>query len=312
MKFWVGVTDNKWYQFLSQQKPTPDEVNFWQPSGMPPFKGVPIGLPFLFKLKRPYNHIAGGGFFVTYSSLPLSLAWEVFGFKNGCSSLDEFRALIASLTANERSDESIGCNVLANPFFFEKDTWIADPPDWSSNIVRGKMYDSTENAGREIWHNVQRYMELQSMDTTKGDKIPLVAAPEEKYGSPIEIRPRLGQSSFRVLVTDAYQRRCAITGERTLIALEAAHIIPYSGDGGHDVRNGLLLRADFHRLFDAGLVSVTPELKVRVSQRIKEEWFNGKIYYRLDNSPLSVVPIHPSMRPDPDRLDWHYRNRFQN
>lgn len=26
--------------------------------------------------------------------------------------------------------------------------------------------------------------------------------------------------------------------------------------GTHDVRNGLLLRADFHRLFDAGLVSV--------------------------------------------------------
>ena len=285
MKFWVGVTDNKWYQFLSQQKPHPDEVNFWQPSGTPPFKGAPIGLPFLFKLKRPYNHIAGGGFFITFSSLPLGLAWEVFGSKNGCSSLDEFRTLIASLTANKRSDGLIGCNVLANPFFFEKDTWIADLPDWSSNIVRGKMYDSTESSGRELWHNVQRYMELQPLDTTKGDRVPLVAVPEEKYGSPIEIRPRLGQSSFRVLVTDAYQRRCAITGERTLIALEAAHIIPYSGEGGHDVRNGLLLRADFHRLFDAGLVSVTPELKVRVSQRIKEEWFNGKIYYRLDNSP---------------------------
>ena len=117
MKFWVGVTDNKWYQFLSQLRPRSDEVNFWQPSGTPPFKGAPIGLPFLFKLKRPYNHIAGGGFFVTYSSLPLSLAWEVFGHKNGCSSLDEFRALIAPLTADRRSDGPVGCNVLANPFF---------------------------------------------------------------------------------------------------------------------------------------------------------------------------------------------------
>ena len=66
MKFWVGVTDNKWYQFFSQLRP--DEVNFWQPSGTPPFKGAPIGLPFLFKLKRPYNHIAGGGYFVKYNS----------------------------------------------------------------------------------------------------------------------------------------------------------------------------------------------------------------------------------------------------
>jgi putative restriction endonuclease len=308
MKFWVGVTDNKWYQFLSQLRP--DEVNFWQPSAMPPFTGATIGLPFLFKLKRPYNHIAGGGYFVTYSSLPLSLAWEVFGEKNGCASLDELRRLIAPLTTTRRSDGQIGCTILANPFFFDPGVWI-DLPDWSLSIVRGKMYDSTIGAGQAIWRNVQERRTLQPLEIAKIDGVPLIAEPGEKYGSPVEVRPRLGQSSFRVLVTDAYQRRCAITGESTLMALEAAHIVPYSGEGGHDVRNGLLLRADFHRLFDAGLVSVTPDLRVRVSQRIKEEWFNGKVYYRLDNEPLSVVPIHPLMRPDPDRLDWHYRNRFQ-
>ncbi len=310
MKFWVGVTNNKWYQFLSQLRPRPDEVNFWQPGGTPPFTGEPRGLPFLFKLKRPYNHIAGGGFFVTYSSLPLSLTWEWFRQKNGCSSFDEFRALIASLKADRRSDGPVGCNVLDNLFFFDPGEWI-DLPNWSSSIVRGKMYDSTIGDGQEIWRNVQQRMALPPLETAEIDRVPLVAEPGEKYGSPVEVRPRLGQSSFRVLVTDAYQRRCAITGESTLMALEAAHIVPYSGEGGHDVWNGLLLRADFHRLFDAGLVSVTPDLRVRVSQRIKEEWFNGKVYYRLDNEPLSVVPIHPSMRPDPDRLDWHYRNRFQ-
>jgi putative restriction endonuclease len=307
MKFWVGVTDSKWYQFLSQLRP--DEVNFWQPSGTPPFTGDHIGLPFLFKLKRPYNHIAGGGYFVKYSSFPLSIVWDIFEQKNGCSSLDEFRALITPLKANGRSDGPVGCNVLTNPFFFDPAEWI-DLPDWSSSIVRGKMYDSTIGAGQEIWRHVQQRMTLQPLEA-KIDRVPLVAEPGEKYGTPVEVRPRLGQSTFRVLVTDAYQRRCAITGESTLMALEAAHIVPYSGEGGHDVRNGLLLRADFHRLFDAGLVSVTPDLRVKVSQRIREEWFNGKVYYRLDNSPLSVVPTHPSMRPDPDRLDWHYRNRFQ-
>jgi len=309
MRFWVGVTDNKWYQFLSQLRP--DEVNFWSPGGKPPFTGAPIGLPFLFKLRRPYNHIAGGGFFVTYSSLPLSFAWEVFGQKNGCASLDELRTLIAPLTANRRGDGPIGCTVLKDPFFFDPGEWIDDLPDWSSNIVRGKMYDSTEVAGLEIWRNVQQRMRLQPLEAATNYIHPRAAEPTEKYGSPVEVRPRLGQSAFRVLVTDAYQRRCAITGESTLIALEAAHIKPYSEEGGHDVRNGLLLRADFHRLFDAGLISVTPDLRVRISPRIREEWFNGKIYYKLDNNPLSVVPAHQSMRPDPDYLDWHYRNRFQ-
>ena len=309
MNFWVGVTDNKWYQFLSQLHP--DEVNFWQPSGKPPFTGAPIGLPFLFKLRRPHNHIAGGGFFVTYSSLPLSLAWEVFGQKNGCSSLEELHELIAPLTANRSGDGPIGCNVLANPFFFEPEDWMTDLPDWSSNIVRGRMYDTREKAGGEIWGKIQQRISFHPSETFKNDKVPLIAEQGAKYGSMVEIRPRLGQSSFRVLVTDAYQRRCAITGERTLMVLEAAHIMPYSEEGTHDVRNGLLLRADFHRLFDAGLVSVTPELHVKVSPRIREEWFNGKVYYKLDNSPLTVVPTHPSMRPDPDRLEWHYRNRFQ-
>jgi putative restriction endonuclease len=96
MKFWVGVTDNRWYQFLAQR--SVDEVNFWQPSASPPFTGAPIGMPFLFKLKRPNNHIAGGGFFVTYSSLPISLAWEVFGVKNGADTLDDFRALVEPLS----------------------------------------------------------------------------------------------------------------------------------------------------------------------------------------------------------------------
>jgi hypothetical protein len=43
------------------------------------------------------------------------------------------------------------------------------------------------------------------------------------YGAPTTVRPRLGQRSFRVAVLDSYGRRCAVTSERTLPALEAAH-----------------------------------------------------------------------------------------
>jgi putative restriction endonuclease len=309
MKFWVGVTDNQWFKYLSETRP--DEVNFWQPSATPPFTSAPTGLPFLFKLKRPYNHIAGGGFFVTYSRLPLSLAWEIFGQKNGCRSIDELRGLIYPLTAGNRKDDDIGCTVLANPFFIEEKAWIAEPPGWSPNIVRGKMYDTTEAAGNDIWLSIQARLSLLPLESTQSSEIIKAAETCEKYGSPIEIRPRIGQSSFRILVTEAYRRRCAITGEKTLVALEAAHIVPYSDEGLHDVSNGLLLRADFHRLFDVGLVGVTPDLHIRVSPRIRESWFNGKVYYQLDGKPLSTVPVHPSMRPDPDRLDWHLRNRFQ-
>lgn len=65
MKFWVGVTDNNWFQFLSNIKP--DEVNFWQPGATAPFTNAPVGLPFLFKLKRPYRRPAFGS--GAYSSI---------------------------------------------------------------------------------------------------------------------------------------------------------------------------------------------------------------------------------------------------
>jgi putative restriction endonuclease len=62
MKLYVGITDNDWYRFLSHF-PNVDEINFWQPGGSGQFRTLRPGELFLFKLKRPYNHIARGGFF---------------------------------------------------------------------------------------------------------------------------------------------------------------------------------------------------------------------------------------------------------
>src|SRR5215210_3656501 len=95
MKLWVGVTDPDWFAFLSRADV--DEVNFWQPSATAPFVGLEPGAPFLFKLKRPYNHIGGGGTFVKFSTLPLSIAWEVFERKNGAESREAFEAMIRRL-----------------------------------------------------------------------------------------------------------------------------------------------------------------------------------------------------------------------
>lgn len=305
MKFWLGVTDNNWYQFLSQRGL--DEVNFWQPSARPPFRNAPIGMPFLFKLKKPHNHVAGGGFYVTYSELPVSLAWEVFGEKNGASTLDDFQARLGRLANRRGVPANIGCTVLAEPFFFPESHWI-EPPGWKPNIVVGKSYETAEPEGATLWSAVQASLEsVAAVPNSRrvADEMP------DKYGTQTLTRPRLGQASFRMLLTEAYNRKCAITGESTLIALEAAHIVPYSQEGTHDVTNGLLLRADFHRLFDAGLVSVSPEMRIKVSPRIREAYFNGKAYYRMNDAPLSQLPDRPEMRPDPDKLNWHFKNCFQ-
>jgi putative restriction endonuclease len=138
MKFWIGVTDNKWFEYLSAR--VTNEVNFWRPSGFGSFKAVPLGSPFLFKLHYPYNFIAGCGFFVRYSNLPLSLAWETVGVNNGTASQEELHSLINKFRAKrpQEHDPIIGCTVLTDPIFFRREDWISAPPDWSSNIVQGK------------------------------------------------------------------------------------------------------------------------------------------------------------------------------
>jgi len=89
MKIYVGVTHNEWFRFLSQRITRPgDEVNFWLPSAEP--IRLEKGDLFLFKLHRSpetrhRDLIAGGGIFVSYSELPISLAWETFEEKNGCA-----------------------------------------------------------------------------------------------------------------------------------------------------------------------------------------------------------------------------------
>ena len=100
-----------------------------------------------------------------------------------------------------------------------------------------------------------------------GDALSEASPPAQRHGKPILVRPRLGQGTFRVVVTDAYTRACAVTGEHSLPALEAAHIRPYSHGGVHEVSNGLLLRSDIHRLFDRGYVTVTKDLRFEVRQR---------------------------------------------
>ena len=147
MKFWVGVTDNNWYKFLAQLKP--DEVNFWQPGGSQVFRAVDQFAPFLFKLHHPDNYIAGGGFFVRHSFLPLSFAWETFGQKNGTPDFETLTEHIAK-RRKATADPTIGCILLAQPFFFAREEWIPAPADFSKYIVQGKTYDMSEGIGAQL------------------------------------------------------------------------------------------------------------------------------------------------------------------
>lgn len=313
VRLWAANTDLDWFDYLASQ-PDIDEVNFWQPSGHATFGAIGAGELFLFKLKSPRNVIGGFGVLSQSTNMPLSLAWEAFGVKNGARSFPEMRDRIVRYRSGARDevDPVIGCRVVVQPVFLPQALWIAQPKSWARSIVVGKTYDTGTTEGLQLWEQVMRVGDAWSrsrQSSAVAEEQSSYVAPGARYGEPQLIRPRLGQGAFRLAVTDAYNRECAITGGRVLPALEAAHIQSYSSGGEHEVSNGLLLRRDIHRVFDAGYLTFDKDLRVVVSDRVRTDFNNGNEYRRLHGHQLRP-PRDPEFCPDLGRLGWHRENRF--
>jgi putative restriction endonuclease len=298
MKLYVGITDYDWFRYLKAQQP--DEVNFWQPGGSHLFRALQPGEPFLFQLHSPRNYIVGGGFFAHSSLMEASVVWDAFEKKNGATSFAEMRRRIDRYRAVPplaHEDPKVGCVLLEQPFFLDEDQWIPTSAYLGRSYGPGRGLEMATGPGAALWQAVR--------DRLVASAVPVIGEEDRPmFGDPVPIRPRLGQGSFRVLVTDLYERRCAITRERVLPVLEAAHIKPVTKGGRHETTNGLLLRSDIHRLFDRGYVTITPDHRFLVSRKLKEDFHNGEEYLQLTGTQLWVPPTVED-RPNCDFLKWH-------
>ncbi len=213
----IAITDFDWYSYLSQQ-PSWDEVNFWKPTTTQPFR-APEFSPFFFKLKAPHRAIAGFGYFARYSELPEWLAWECFGTANGSASFEEMHARLEKIRAKikaapQKGISQIGCIVVVNATFFSRDEWIPQPRDWAESNLRHTVYDLDVGEGARVWAECLARVSNRELRVAEAE----AAGESHRYGSPVLIRPRLGQGAFRVSVTEAYNRACAVTQEHSLPA----------------------------------------------------------------------------------------------
>jgi HNH endonuclease len=111
---------------------------------------------------------------------------------------------------------------------------------------------------------------------------------------------REGQDQFRSSLLKAYSQKCCISNCQVLEVLEAAHIVPYSGIKSNHVQNGLLLRADLHKLFDNYLMSIEPNsFKLKVHKNLKNSEYNlyaeksiNSPANSLHNPSLEALKIH--------------------
>src|SRR6185312_5939304 len=135
--------------------------------------------------------------------------------------------------------------------FFSPEELVPAPQSFRPENLSGSRIDLDASEGRHLWAACLERAQAgaQAIDWIEE------AASRARHGKPQIVLPRLGQGSFRLAVIEAYSGACAVTGEHSLPALEAAHIKPWAQGGMHEVRNGLPLRRDLHRLFDLGYVS---------------------------------------------------------
>jgi putative restriction endonuclease len=306
MRIYIGITDNNWYRYLSG-KTYLEEVNFWVPGKKISLPQLEIGELFLFKLHSPQNFIVGGGVFTHSCIYPINLAWKVFETLNGTSTERELRDRIETYRGKEpeNANYNIGCVILSQPFFWKQEDWIRSEKYWKAGTRTYKKYDMSTEIGRELWHDVH------SRFYARTDVVAEIIqyGSKDRYGIPVLVKPRLGQGGFHISVTDAYDRRCAITQEKTLPALQAAHIKPFAKDGPHAVSNGILLRADIHHLLDSGYATISPKYNFEVSKHIHDDFDNGKEYYKLNGTKL-YLPKNRIEHPDPEFISWHNENVF--
>jgi len=315
---YVALTDFGWYSFL-QTRPIWEEVNFWQPGGGTLLR-PPTGMPFFFKLHASHgSRIVGFGHFSWRSLLPAWMAWDCFGEANGAPDRGTFQGLLAerrSEPVDPTGRFAIGCLLISRPVFLPERDWVDPPSNWPrTGVQQGKSYDVSEGEGLRIYGECrERAARYPEAIPPGAGASPHAGGSEERFGSPYLVKPRLGQGGFRMAVTDAYGRSCAISTEHSLPVLDAAHIRPFAEGGEHEVRNGILLRADIHRLFDQGLVAVTPEYRFVVSGRLMADYRNGRAYYELqrqvEESGGIQLPKDPALRPDRELLRWHLEEKF--
>jgi hypothetical protein len=127
--------------------------------------------------------------------------------------------------------------------------------------------------------------------------------PDERRSELSERVIREGATAFRDEQMKLWAVRCAATDCNTRVALEAAHIFRYLGGHTNRSDNGILLRADIHKLFDSNLVAVEEhegDLVWRISA------LAGSDYAALEGRPVALGS-EVSAEPHRDLLAGHFK-----
>lgn len=290
-------TSYDWFRRLSELEV--DRVAFWRPRPGEP-KEIGIGEPWYFK-QRGARLILGFGLYAGCESLTISELYRRYGTSSGFSSEPELRDAIRD-AAQDNSYElatTIG-NIILDCFTAFPDPVPIDAVGLADLPVPFLYLRDGDPIAPYIG-GVRPGGAIEPFELRDPDRAKHVASLRKQ---------RAGQDSFRQLLLGVYGSVCAVSGAQPKEVLQAAHIQPYVDAKSNHVANGLILRADFHALFDAGLLTFMPGkdgLEVHLSDRLRATLPS---FGRVHRGPAKLANAR-GVAPSETALSWQRKTLFR-
>jgi putative restriction endonuclease len=196
--------------------------------------------------------------------------------------------------------------------------------DAEKQNIGNKGKSAASSLDKEIWNEYFGQWEKLALDSsailsTIQNK-PIVEIldlePELQFAEGLEkeriVKTRVNQNDFRQRILASYNEKCSITGISITSLLVASHIIPWSKNTQERLnpKNGICLNSFHDKAFDKGLITITSDFKVKLSDAIlqkKKESNIQKYFIEYENQPI-ILPDRFS--PSIEFLEYHRQNIF--
>lgn len=185
-----------------------------------------------------------------------------------------FSSLDSAITVTGRSG-------LGNASKRDREIWAEFHEDWERLAIecdnlRQQLYTGQENSSASEFNSSKdEYLDDFTGETRK-----------------VIVEQRIKQQFFRRAVLSSYRGRCCMTGLSEPKLLTASHIVPWSADRSNRLnpRNGLCLSSLHDKAFDQGLISLTDDYRVILSDRLmsKDDPFTEQAFFGLEGQAIKL------------------------